>query len=106
MQKTAYGMRISDGSSDVCSSDLNLGLPVLRADAVALTLSKFSSLAEYAILAASLWIVVIVNDHATRAEARTDLSHRSRSPVGGVRDMSRYGSAKDATAPRSEGTAA
>src|SRR3546814_3139300 len=27
-QKTAYEMRISDWSSDVCSSDLNLGAPV------------------------------------------------------------------------------
>src|SRR3546814_7845527 len=26
-QKTAYDMRISDWSSDVCSSDLNCGLP-------------------------------------------------------------------------------
>lgn len=84
----------------------DLGLPVLRADAVPLTLSKFSSLAEYAILAASLWIVVIVNDHATRVEPQTDLPRRSRLPVGGVRDVSRYGSSKDATASRSEDTAA
>src|SRR3546814_9544784 len=30
-QKTAYGMRISDWSSDVCSSDLFEGVPVVQA---------------------------------------------------------------------------
>src|SRR3546814_4886627 len=37
MQQTAYEMRISDWSSDVCSSDLDgvLGLPPRRRDAVA-----------------------------------------------------------------------
>src|SRR3546814_8133406 len=36
-QKTAYEMRISDWSSDVCSSDLFLGhLPALKADLTAL----------------------------------------------------------------------
>src|SRR3546814_7962894 len=31
-QKTAYGMRISDWSSDVCSSDLKQGFRITRAD--------------------------------------------------------------------------
>src|SRR3546814_8741911 len=31
-QKTAYEMRISDWSSDVCSSDLMLGVPLGRVD--------------------------------------------------------------------------
>src|SRR3546814_6262632 len=34
-QKTAYEMRISDWSSDVCSSDLSAGAPVARGELVA-----------------------------------------------------------------------
>src|SRR3546814_1874032 len=45
-QKTAYEMRISDWSSDVCSSDLNTGCasvglaPITRITSACLTLSK------------------------------------------------------------------
>src|SRR3546814_2875208 len=33
-QKTAYEMRISDWSSDVCSSDLSVGAPIIIAGAI------------------------------------------------------------------------
>src|SRR3546814_3254959 len=44
-QKTAYGMRISDWSSDVCSSDLKAGMDKFAADmAVDLKDSKVAAL--------------------------------------------------------------
>src|SRR3546814_6747834 len=39
-QKTAYEMRISDWSSDVCSSDLHIGLDALRQSDPALRPAK------------------------------------------------------------------
>src|SRR3546814_10789719 len=40
-QKTAYEMRISDWSSDVCSSDLAMGIHTLRHKLVAWSISAF-----------------------------------------------------------------
>src|SRR3546814_4448061 len=42
-QKTAYEMRISDGSSDVCSSDLDPAVPFIFVD----TLKMFPETLEY-----------------------------------------------------------
>src|SRR3546814_5095664 len=51
-QKTAYEMRISDWSSDVCSSDLQFTLPALRSAGIAATedngMLVFSGLSEQA----------------------------------------------------------
>src|SRR3546814_13770247 len=46
-QKTAYEMRISDWSSDVCSSDLGAGFIVTPAEAHTLGLGNDSGLAEH-----------------------------------------------------------
>src|SRR3546814_9011288 len=46
-QKTAYEMRISDWSSDVCSSDLLYALPDAQLDVVIHPESAIHSLVEY-----------------------------------------------------------
>src|SRR3546814_3713671 len=46
-QKTAYELRISDWSSDVCSSDLGAGFIVTPAEAHTLGLGNDSGLAEH-----------------------------------------------------------
>src|SRR3546814_7369647 len=46
-QKTAYEMRISDWSSDVCSSDLNMSAALIKHEQITTTVAKAKELRPY-----------------------------------------------------------
>src|SRR3546814_16255292 len=87
-QKTAYEMRISDWSSDVCSSDLRLGHAVRflalldRAATVFRGIDQFGGkLARHAVLAA---IARRVDQPAHRQRHAARMATFDRHPVGGA----------------------
>src|SRR3546814_6974795 len=84
-QKTAYEMRISDWSSDVCSSDLEL----VRASTVHMlrelgydVLEASSAEHALAIMKAEPDIDVLVTDHLMPGTTGTDLIEQARVEIG------------------------
>src|SRR3546814_6997251 len=65
-QKTAYEMRISDWSSDVCSSDLLNGAETLSPLALFMQADIVVKLVLFGLLAASIWTWAIIINHSRK----------------------------------------
>src|SRR3546814_3140835 len=66
MQKTAYELRISDWSSDVCSSDLTfisalIALATMRTDIMEIVVGMGFGLPALAMLLLSIWTINALN---------------------------------------------